>query len=49
MIRFRRFLMLALLAGALLAAAPGCSLFRPKQPEKPRTVEEWMAQKRVQP
>jgi hypothetical protein len=51
MIRSGRSLVaLALLAWTLLLASSGCSLFRQKEePKRPLTVEEWMAQPRVQP
>jgi len=44
----RRFILLLVLF-AMTMLAPGCALFQPKQPEKPRTVEEWMGQDRVRP
>jgi hypothetical protein len=51
MIRSRRFnIALAFLTGTLFLATNGCSLFGQKPPpQRPRTVEEWMAQPRVQP
>jgi hypothetical protein len=39
---------LALLAWTILMATTGCAMFQPKpEPQRPRTVEEWMAQPRV--
>jgi hypothetical protein len=51
MIRSRRFnIALAFLIWTLILATTGCSLFGQKPPpQRPRTVEEWMAQPRVQP
>jgi hypothetical protein len=44
----RRFILLLVLF-ALTMLAPGCALFQPPKPEPPRTVEEWMGQKRINP
>ena len=44
----RSIIVLALLAWTMLMATTGCALFQPKpEPQRPRTVEEWMAQPRV--
>jgi hypothetical protein len=44
----RSMIALALLAWTMLMATTGCALFQPKpEPQRPRTVEEWMAQPRV--
>jgi len=46
----RSMIALALLAWTMLMATTGCALFQQKpEPQRPRTVEEWMAQPRVPP
>jgi hypothetical protein len=46
----RSFISLVLLAWTFILATSGCSLFAQKQePKRPRTVQEWIAQPRVQP
>jgi hypothetical protein len=53
MLRRRRFAIMAALAGWLfLTSATGCAMMGQKQPLKkdgPKTVDEWIKQKRVEP
>jgi len=51
MFRMRRSLIaLLLFSWGLLLTTSGCAMFQQQEPPKrPKTVEEWMAQPRVQP
>jgi hypothetical protein len=50
MIRTRRLIIALALLGWALSWSTGCSMFAQKeQPKRPKTVEEFIAQPRVQP
>jgi hypothetical protein len=39
-----------LLIGSLIFAASGCAMFKPQpEPKQPLTVQDWIAQPRIQP
>jgi hypothetical protein len=50
MFRIHRLVFAAVFALAIIATAPGCSLFEHRTEKTgPKTVEQWMAQDRVRP